>query len=554
MSVLDPPYEEDVWGPRRVRMVAAVLALVFVVIVGRSAWVVFNGPDRSADDAAPVEQVRRADIVDRDGQLLVTTLQGWSLAADPSAIWEVDEVVGALKSVFPNLNTTQMTQALSDKKRRFVWVRRGITERERRAVKELGMEALRFVEEPQRVYPNGALAGHLLGYTGVDGDGLEGIEKVYDERLKAGGDPLRLTIDASVQFVLEQELQAAQEQFTMIGAAGIVMDANTGAVRAIASWPTSDPRKRGDEPAEAKTNRAINVRPELGSIYKPLTVAAALEAGKLSVTDRFDVSAPVKIGAVTVRDPHPLPNARSVTASDIIVYSSNLGSSLIAQRIGPEALKAFLGDLGLLGGVQINGPQTASPLPPAEWNQTSMATVAYGHGIGVSPLAFAMTYTPFATGGDLVTPTFIESSDPAGVKRKRVMSRETAATVLAMLRRTVTDGSGKLAEAVGYEVAGKTGTAEKPTPDGYDPNRNITSFAAVFPASRPQFVVLVVLDEAEPRTGATRTASVTAAMIAGKVIARAAPLLDVQPVLGAPAVQTVSLQGTDGQGSEGVAQ
>lgn len=546
MSVLDRP-SEDVWSPRRARIVAVALALVFVVIVGRSAWVVFNSPARDEGGGAVAEAaVRRADIVDRDGQLLVTTLQGWSLAADPSAIWDVREVVDALITVFPTINTKQVTDLLSDKKRRFVWIRRGVSERERKAVIDLGVEALRFVEEPQRVYPNGSLAGHLLGYTNVDGDGLEGVEKVFDERLKDGGEPLRLTIDASVQFVLEEELQGALAQFDMQGATGMVIDANTGAVRAIASWPFSDPRKRGDEPVAAKTNRALNVRMELGSIYKPLTVAAALEAGALAATDRFNVSAPVKIGSTTVRDPHPLPNASSVTASDIIIHSSNIGSALIAQRIGPEKLKAFLGDVGLLGGMTINGPQTASPLTPAEWNQTSMATVAFGHGISVSPLAFALTYTPFATGGEMVTPVFLEPIDPAAIQHKRVMSKATADTVLAMLRRTVVEGSGKLAEAPGYEVAGKTGTAEKPTPDGYDPNRNITSFAAIFPASRPQFVVLVVLDEAQPRTGVVRTASVTAATIAGKVIARAAPLLDVHPVPGVSTVEAASLRTTEG--------
>jgi len=544
MSVLDRPYE-DVWSPRRARIVAVALALVFVVIVGRSAWVVFNSPVRADSGGAVAEvAVRRADIVDREDQLLVTTLQGWSLAADPSAIWDVREVVDGLKTVFPTINTKQITDLLSDKKRRFVWIRRGVSERERKSVKDLGVEALRFVEEPQRVYPNGSLAGHLLGYTNVDGDGLEGIEKIFDERLKQGGEPLRLTIDASVQFVLEEELQGALAQFDMQGATGMVIDVHTGAVRAIASWPFSDPRKRGVEPAAAKTNRALNVRMELGSIYKPLTVAAALEAGELKATDRFNVSAPVKIGSTTVRDPHPLPNASSVTASDIIIHSSNIGSSLIAQRIGPEKLKAFLGNVGLFGGMTINGPQTASPLTPSEWDQTAMATVAFGHGISVSPLSFAMTYTPFATGGELVTPVFLEPIDPATIQHKRVMSKETADLVLAMLRRTVVEGSGKLAEAPGYEVAGKTGTAEKPTPDGYDPNRNITSFAAIFPASRPQFVVLVVLDEAQPRTGVVRTASVTAAMIAGKVIARAAPLLDVHPVTST--VEAASLRTTEG--------
>ncbi len=543
MNGFAPPYE-DVWGPRRARIIAAALALVFVVIVGRSAWVVFNGPDRSVATAPVVEKVRRADIVDRDGQLLATTLQGWSLAADPSAIWEPAEVAAGLKTVFPNMNTAQMTDLLSDRKRRFVWVRRGISERERRAVTDLGVESLRFVEEPQRVYPNGALAGHLLGYTGVGGDGLEGLEKIYDARLARGGEPLRLTIDASVQYVLEEGLQSALAQFDIKGAAGIVIDANTGAVRAIASWPMSDPRKQGNEPADAKTNRALNARMELGSIYKPLTVAAALEAGELTTTDRFNVSGPVKIGAVLVRDPHQLPNAHSVTASDVLAYSSNIGSSLIAQRIGPEGLKAFLDKLGLLGGVITQGPQTASPLAPPKWDATAMATVAYGHGLSVSPLAFAMTYTPFATGGEIVSPVFLEPVAESATQRRRVMSKRTADTVLAMLRRTVTEGSGKLAEAPGYEVAGKTGTAEKPGPNGYDPDKNITSFAAVFPASRPQFVVLVVLDEAQPRTGAQRTAAFTAATIAGQVIARAAPLLDVQPVLGSSSVEAASLRGS----------
>jgi cell division protein FtsI (penicillin-binding protein 3) len=254
----------------------------------------------------------------------------------------------------------------------------------------------------------------------------------------------------------------------------------------------------------------------------------------------------VKIGAVLVRDPHPLPNAHSVTAADVLAYSSNIGSSLIAQRIGPEGLRAFLEKLGLLGGVTTQGPQTASPLAPAKWDQTSMATVAYGHGLSVSPLAFAMTYTPFATGGEIVSPVFLEPVAESATQRRRVMSKQTADTVLKMLRRTVTEGSGKLADAQGYEVAGKTGTAEKPGPNGYDPDKNITSFAAVFPASRPQFVVLVVLDEAQPRTGAQRTAAFTAAMIAGQVIARAAPLLDVQPVLGSSSVEAASLRGSEG--------
>lgn len=538
MRTFAAPYE-DVWGPRRARMIAMGLALVFVVIVGRSAYVAFNGPDRSALPVAAAEATRRADIVDRRGELLATTVEGTSLAVDPSAIWDSRDVVAGIRTVFPELEADALTAILADKKRQFAWVKRGLEDEQIAALKELGVEGLMFVDEAQRRYPGGRLAGHFLGYTSIDGDGLEGVELVYDARLKQGGKPIQLTLDASVQFVVEEELARAFVDFDMKGAAGIVLEANSGAVRAIASWPEIDPRRRGEEGDDARTNRALNARMELGSIYKPLTVAAALEAGALRTTDTFDVSKPVKIGAVTVRDPHPLTrvSGKAATAEDILAESSNIGTALIAQRIGPDRQKAFLGAVGLLAGNGGEGPQWASPLVPQSWDQTAMATVAYGHGISVSPLAFAMAYAPFANGGEYVAPSFIEPVDPGTAKRTRVMSARTADTVLGMMRTTVTQGSGKLAEANGYEVAGKTGTAEKPTPNGYDPERNITSFAAVFPASRPQFVVLVVLDEAQPRTGEQRTAAYTAATIAGKVIARAAPLLDVQPVLEATATR-----------------
>jgi cell division protein FtsI (penicillin-binding protein 3) len=546
MISFDRP-EVDVWGRRRARIVAGMLALIFTVIVGRSAYVAMNGPELVAASArsVAVASVRRADIVDRKGELLATTVPGWSLAANPNAIWDAGEVATALKKVLPRLDLIGLTAQLSDRKRKFIWVQRGLTQEEKDAAFGLGVEGLQFVEEARRVYPRGKLAGHFLGYTNIDGEGLEGSELAFDKRLKEGGEPLRLTLDASVQFVVEEELERAFVDFDMKGGVGVVVDANTGAVRAVASWPALDPNRRGAEDASVKLNRALNARFELGSIFKPLTVAEALDAGTLTPTDRFDVSTPVKIGGATVRDLHPLPNAKSVTAGDVLAYSSNIGTALIAQRAGVERQKAFLRSVHLLGGQSHEGPQTASPLTPEKWDQTAMATVSYGHGISVSPLAFAMTYTPFGNGGNYVPPVFVEPIDLAKVEKSRVMKPETAATVLGMLRETVTRGTGKNAEAQGYEVAGKTGTAEKPGPDGYDPNKNITSFAAVFPTSRPQFVVLVVLDEAQPRTGDQRTASTTAAMIAGKVIARAAPLLDVQPVLVASKAEAASLRGSE---------
>jgi cell division protein FtsI (penicillin-binding protein 3) len=544
MIAFDQP-RGDVWGRRRARIVALALAVMFTVIVGRSAYVSFHGPERAAGPGAVAAQAVRADIIDRRGELLATTVPGWSLAADPRAIWDAGEVATELKSVLPGIDVIALTTQLSDKKRQFVWVQRGLSAKDKQAVFDLGVEGLRFEEEPKRVYPRGKLAGHFLGYTNIDGKGLEGAELAFDARLSKGGAPVQMTLDASVQFVVEDELESAFADFEMQGAAGIVIDAQTGAVRAVASWPAMDPHRRADQSKDIRTNRALNARFELGSIYKPLTVAAAMEAGVLSEADRFDVSSPVKIGAATVRDPHMMPNAKAISVADILAYSSNIGAAQIAQRLGVERQKAFLASLHLLGGQSHVGPQFASPLTPENWDQTAMATVSYGHGISVSPLAFAMTYTVFANQGAYVPPMFLEPLGSPNVDKQQVMSPETAASVLGMLRRTVTVGTGANADAPGYEVAGKTGTAEKPGPDGYDPDKNVTSFAAVFPASRPQFVVLVVLDEAQPRTGDQRTAAYTAATIAGKVIRRAAPLLDVRPVLEASNGEATRLRASE---------
>src|SRR5690606_18960535 len=267
---------------------------------------------------------RRADIVDRKGELLATSLAAWSLAADPRAIWDAGDVVEALAAVLPNIDVADLTRRLSDRERRFVWIQRGLSPRQKQAVFDLGLEGLRFEEELMRVYPRGQLAGHFLGLTDVDGKGVEGAELAFDDRLKDGGTPVRLTIDAGAQFVLEDELEKAYVEFDMKGGAGVVLDAQTGAIRTIASWPAIDPNRPADRSPQARPNRALNSVFELGSVFKPLTVAAAIEAGALRPGDTFDVSQPLRIGGVTLRDPHPLQRSTSVTASDILAYSSNI--------------------------------------------------------------------------------------------------------------------------------------------------------------------------------------------------------------------------------------
>lgn len=523
--------EKNGWGAARARAVAVVLGVMFVFIVGRTTQVALSGGGETRATAGVEQTVRRADIIDRNGDLLATSVPAWSLAADPRAVWDGAETAEALATVLPGIDVADLTRRLSDKSRRFEWVQRGLTPRQREAVFELGLEGLRFHEEMRRVYPGGRLAGHLLGFTDVDGKGVEGIEHAFDAKLVEGGEALRLTLDAGVQFALETELDRAAEDFDMIGAAGVVLDARTGAVRALASWPAIDPNAPASRAAEARTNRATSAVFELGSIYKPLTVAMALETGAIDGSETYDVSQPLKVGTATVRDLHLLPHASAVTARDILAYSSNIGTVKIAQRAGVEVQRDFLTRFGLLDRTDAGGFPVAAPLRPARWDEVTAATVSYGHGVAVTPLTFAVAFSAFANGGSWLPPRLVEGAAEPHV----VMSADTAARVTAMMRETVRVGSGRLADVSGYEVAGKTGTAEKPGPNGYDPERNITSFAAVFPASRPQFVVLVVLDEARPKIGDARTASTTATAVAGRLIARAAPMLDVEPVLGASA-------------------
>ncbi len=537
----DPAVSDgDRWGGARGRLVAGVLALVFVVIVGRAAQIALLN-DADGSNGSSLADVRRANIVDRNGDLLATSLSAWTLAADPGKVWDAREVAQSVAEVLPGVDVDSLTEKLSNRKRKYALIRRGLTPRQRQSVMELGLEGVYFETELRRVYPAGRLAGHLLGFTDIDGKGIEGLEYVFNDRLARGGEPLRLTIDASVQYALETELELASEEYIMAGAAGMVIDAHTGAVRALASWPFIDPNHPSRIEKTALRNRALNEVFDLGSVYKPLTIAAALESGAVTAGETFDVSQPLTFGPETITDGHEFDYPYAVSIRDILINSSNIGAAQIARRMGIAAHRGFLEKVGLLGRIEYEGPRTQSALPPPRWTELASATVSYGHGIAVTPLAFAMSYVPLANGGLYLAPRFAETEGGPPADPVRVMSEETAAKVVDMMRDVVLQGSGRMADVSGYEVAGKTGTAEKPVDGVYDPNRNVTTFAAIFPASRPEFVVLIVLDEAQPRSGGSRTAAHTAATIAGRLIGRAAPMLDVQPVLAAPKVSVVTI-------------
>lgn len=515
-------------GTLRALMVAGAMGFVFVAVAGKGALAALKSPEKTAGVASAfAEPVRRADIIDRNGELLATSVDVYSLFADPRAIWDARETASALIKVFPDLDRETLETRLSNRDRAFAWIKRGLTPRQRDAVFNLGLEGVGFRKESSRAYPRGTLAGHTLGYVGNDGQGLGGIEFALEDRLAAGGSPLQLTIDSGVQFMLEAELADAAAEYNAIGAAGVVMAAKTGEIHAISSWPPLDPNRARDIPSNdpARLDRAIGAVYELGSVFKPLTVAAGIETGAILPSDRFDVREPLTISGYTIHDTHPLSGRADVT--EIVSESSNIGTVKIAERIGSRRQKEFLTRLGLMNRAPVELTGSAKPLLPNNWTELSNATVSYGHGISVTPLAFTAAFSAIANGGEMSSPTLIigsERSEPS-----RVMSAPTAAVVTAMLRDAVINGTGEQAEVAGYRVAGKTGTAEKPIVGGYSDTLNVNSFAALFPADSPEFVVLVVLDE--PKAGETggATAAWNAAPTVGRVIERIAPILGVTP-------------------------
>jgi cell division protein FtsI (penicillin-binding protein 3) len=515
----------------RTRLAGLVLAGLFVVMAGRSAYIAATGAPEGAWAArrmAASESELRARILDRNSVLLAESVSSYSLWANPQLIWEPSEVAAKLREVFPDMDTAAITRRLSDQSREFVWVRRGLTPGQRLRIMELGAEGLGFREERRRIYPQGALAGHVLGYTDIDGRGLAGLERQFDSILQPGQPPLRLTLDISIQTALEVELAAAAEAYKIRGGAAILMETRTGAIRGIASWPPFDPHRAGDLPTNdpGRLNRAVGAVYELGSVFKPLTIAAALDAGLVRPDERFPVGEPITIGSFTVQDTHWIGREASLTR--IMAESSNIGTVLVNQRLGPRRQAAFLERAGLTARAPVELPGSAAPLLPRAYDETTAATVSYGHGISVTPLSFLTAFAAFGNDGRRVHPTLIEpaTADAAG---EELMSAETARAVLDMLRASVTHGTGQRADIAGYRIAGKTGTAEKPVAGGYDKDRNITSFAAVFPADRPEFALIVTLDEPQPVAGGSMTAAVNAAPVAGRIVERTAPLLGLTP-------------------------
>jgi cell division protein FtsI (penicillin-binding protein 3) len=544
----------------RLVVLAFAFVVAFVAVAGRMGMLAAADPaepETSAD--APVAiRAQRADVVDREGRILATNLLTHALYAQPALMVDSARSAAALARIFPDLDPAKLAADFQGD-RKFLWIKKKISPEQMQKVHEIGDPGLLFGAREMRLYPNGAIAAHILGGSGFGREGVAsaevigtaGVEKTFDGWLRDpanNGAPLRLCIDLSVQSAVEEVLAGGMRLMNAKGAAAILMDAHTGEIVSMASLPDFDPNTRpapllkGDPGDSPLFNRAVQGVYELGSTFKIFAVAQALDLGLVNPGTMIDTKEPYFFGKFRISDFHNYGPQNSVR--DVIVKSSNIGTAHIALMIGKERQQQFLKSLGFFvpTTVELVEAPGAKPLLPKKWADISTLTIAYGHGLSASPLHLAAAYAAIANGGVTVTPTLIAGATrPVG---HRVMSEATARTAREMLRAVVTEGTAKLGNVPGYEVAGKTGTADKPKPSGgYYDDKVITTFAAMFPASAPKYVLVVSLDEPVETSGTEprRTAGWTAVPVAAEIIRRAAPLLGLRPQVEPVAGNAVTL-------------
>jgi cell division protein FtsI (penicillin-binding protein 3) len=483
----------------------------------------------------------RPDIIDRNGRLLATDIEVPSLFADPALVLDRDELVEKLATVFTDINQAELRAQLSDKTRRFVWIRRGLSPRTAQEVHNLGLPGLAFRKELRRAYPGGELAGHILGGVNVDNRGIGGIEKYIDEKIGVEGvhsaelsdrAPVRLSIDIGVQHSLEDELDTAMRHYHTEGAAGVVIDVKTGEVVASASLPRVDPLKPQQAQDPRRIDRVSAGSYELGSVFKTITVAMALDEGLATSATLLDVRQPLTAGRYTISDLHP--SGRPLTVEEVFTHSSNVGAGMLALSAGADRYSSFLKRLGLSDPLLTEIGTAGLPQLPARLDRVELITMSYGHGIAVSPLQFASAAASILNGGKRITPTFLRYREEEG-KPVTVISEMTSREIARLFRLNVLDpsGTGKRAEVPGYRVGGKTGTAERADNGRYREKDVLSSFLGAFPMDAPQYVTYVVLFEpqASPETNNQRTASMNAAPVTGRIIRRIAPQLGVVPLM-----------------------
>jgi cell division protein FtsI (penicillin-binding protein 3) len=516
----------------RLMILLLVFLAAFTIIVGRLVSLTI------LEDAAPYRTFSsafippRGDIVDRNGVPLARTMRGYAVRVVPARVLgDKDVLARQLAAIFPDTSAAYFLKKLSGSHP--TYLRRRALPEQVKQIHALGEIGIEFPREDERLYPQRELAAHVLGYVNSAGDGVMGMERALNERLvdkNLRATPAILSIDSRVQAALESELQDAMIMTEARGAAGIILDVETGEVMALASLPVFDPNKIRRATMKHQNNEVTQSVFELGSTFKPLTIAAALDAG--TVTDlavRYNAMEPIKIGGFTIKDDHS--QGRWLNVPETLVHSSNIVTARIADNLGQEAMESMFRRLGFDERPHIELFERGQPLWPRNWGRVTNMTVAYGHGIAVTPLHLASAYAALVNGGIWRPATLLKVEPGKEARGRRVFKAATSARMRQLLRMIVSDGTGRQADAPGYRIGGKTGSAEKPSEGGYNKTSLVSTFAAAFPMDNPRYVVIAMLDEPKgtAETSFQRTAGWTTAPVVRKVVSRVGPMLGVIP-------------------------
>jgi cell division protein FtsI (penicillin-binding protein 3) len=526
----------------RISLAILVFAFGYAIIAARLVIFATSPEGHGGRRVAVSEAVgtARPEILDRNREILAADVRTPSLFGEPNRIIDVDEASELLTAVMPDIDGAELRERLGSR-RRFVWLRREITPQQRQQIHRLGIPGVGFLPENKRVYPNGAEVSHLIGHVNIDNQGSAGIEKWLDGRgladLHMAGfasehlqSPIELALDLRVQHALRDELIAARQKFKAIAVAGLLTNVRTGEIIAMVSLPDYDPNNPREALDPTRINRLTTGVYEMGSTFKALTVAMALDSGKITLKSAFDARFPLQYGKHTIHDYHA--QNRILTVPEIFTYSSNIGTARMAVSLGVEHHKWFLKKMGQLDRLRTELPESAEPLVPKRWMELNTVTIAFGHGLSVAPLQAMMAIGALMNGGNLIPPTFLKrSEEEAMALAKRVIKPETSEKMRYLMRLNVEKGTASKADVKGYYVGGKTGTSEKVVRGRYSKTKVLTSFTAVLPSDQPRYALLVMLDEPQalPETQGFTTSGWNAVPVGGSIIGRIAPFLGIEP-------------------------
>ncbi|MBN8957091.1 MAG: penicillin-binding protein 2 [Rhizobiales bacterium] len=531
----------------RIGLAIVGFAIIYAVIGVRLVSFAITSDNHAARRGVSQDAVAtaRPDIIDRNGEILATDVKAASLFAEPRRIIDVDEATEQLTATLPDLDANEVRERLSSKKG-FAWLKREITATQQQAIHRLGIPGIGFLRENKRTYPNGPIVSHVIGLVNIDNQGIAGLERWLDKNgladLHMAGfatdrqqKPVQLAVDLRVTHALRDELLAALHKYKAKAVAGTVTDVRTGEILAMVSLPDYDPNNPKEANDPTRINRLTTGVFEMGSTFKALTLAMALDSGKINLNSSFDARVPLRYGKFKIHDYHA--QRRFLTVPEIFTYSSNIGTARMALSLGVEYHKWFLKKMGQLDRLRTELPESAEPIVPKRWGELNTVTIAFGHGLSVAPLQATMAVGALMNGGLLIPPTFLKrSEEEAKALGVRVIKPETSKEMRYLMRLNAEVGSARKANVAGYYVGGKTGTAEKVINGRYSKTRLLTTFMAVLPADKPKYIVSLLLDEPQglPETYGFATSGWNAAPTAAKVIARIGPLLDLEPRLDLP--------------------